>query len=375
MELLKTTAGGSYISFASGLPDPMLYPAATLREIAADVLANDAPAALQYGPAEGHPPLREMVAQLLRDRGLPATAEHVLITNGSQQALDLAARLLLDPGDRVLVEGPSYLAALQIFDSCEAEYGVVGMCEEGMVVEEARTALGARPARLIFTLPNFQNPTGITMSGRSRQALAELAAERGVALLEDDAYHDLRYEGEALPPVAALAENPRAVYTGTFSKTIAPGLRVGYLYAAPALVARLAQLKQLTDLHSGSLTQRIALEFCRRGQLEPQLELLRNTYRRRRDTMLAALAEQLAGVAHWTRPAGGMFLFLTLPEGMDAARLLPRAMERGVVYVPGGSFFAAGGGENTLRLNFVSAAEEAIRRGIGILAALIRAAA
>jgi 2-aminoadipate transaminase len=369
MELIKTTAGGDYISFASGLPDPALYPAAALAEIAEEVLAQDGRAALQYGPAEGHPPLRARVAEMLRRRGLAdATPEHVLITHGSQQALDLAARACLNPGDSVLLETPSYLAAIQIFDSYEAGYDVVPLDAEGMDVERAEVILKTRIPRLLYTLPNFQNPTGITQSLARRQRLAELAAAHAIPTLEDDAYHDLRYEGEPLPPVAALAPNPLAVYTGTFSKTIAPGLRVGYLYAQPPLVARLAHLKQITDLQTGSFTQRIVLRFCERGLLEPQIALLQQTYRARRDALLQALTDHLPPEVRWTRPAGGMFVFVTLPEGRDAAALLPTAMQRGVVYVPGASFHPNGGGAHTLRLNFVSADEAAIRRGIALLA-------
>jgi len=313
---------------------------------------------------------------MLRRRGLSdATPEHVLITHGSQQALDLAARAFLDTDDTVLLETPSYLAAIQTFDSYEAVYDAVPVDEEGMDVERAESRLRERRPKLIFTLPNFQNPTGLTQSLARRLRLAEWAAQQNLPLLEDDAYHDLRYEGESLPPVTALAKNPLALYTGTFSKTIAPGLRVGYLYAQPPLVARLAQLKQITDLHSNSFTQRMALRFCERGLLEPQIALFRRTYRARRDALLAALEQSLSGLATWTRPAGGMFVFVSLrPDRSqwDASALLPAAMERGVVYVPGASFHPDGGGANTLRLNFVSAEEEAIRRGVATLAEVVR---
>jgi 2-aminoadipate transaminase len=370
MELIKTTAGGDYISFASGLPDPALYPVDTLRSITDEVLANDGRAALQYGPAEGYPPLREYVAQLLQQRGLPATPEHVLITNGSQQALDLAARALLEEGDLVALERPSYLAAIQTFDSYEAAYAPLPMDEGGMDVQALRAA--APRARLLYTLPNFQNPSGITTSGERRRAIAEIAAEHALPVLEDDAYHDLRYEGEALPPVAALADNTAAIYTGTFSKSIAPGVRVGYLFADPALVTQLGQLKQITDLHTGSLTQRVVYQFCTQGHLEPGIERFRDSYRTRRDVLLAALEAHLSGVITWTRPAGGMFVWASLPEGRSAQELLVRAMAQKVVFVPGGSFHPGGGGEHTFRLNFVSATEERIREGIAILARVLR---
>ncbi|MGV3723973.1 MAG: PLP-dependent aminotransferase family protein, partial [Actinomycetota bacterium] len=357
MELIKTTAAGDYISFASGLPDPALYPVKLLRELTDEVLSMDGRAALQYGPAEGYAPLREFVAGMLCDRGLAATPDSILITNGSQQALDLAARAILDPGDRVALERPSYLAAIQAFDSYGARYSPVPMDDEGM---ESLGLLAAAQSgsRLIYTLPNFQNPSGITMSAVRRKEVAEIAAARDIFLLEDDAYYDLRYEGRQLLPVCALAPNLGAVYTGTFSKSIAPGVRVGYLCADPELVARLGQLKQITDLHTGSLTQRVVYQYCARGHLQPGIERFRESYRARRDVLLCALEARLGGLAHWTRPAGGMFVWVTLPEGRNAAELLRRAMARGVVFVPGASFHADGGGENTFRLNFVSATED-----------------
>jgi len=372
MELIKTTAAGDYISFASGLPDPALYPVDLLRELTDEVLTQDGRAALQYGPAEGYPPLREYVAELLRSRGLDATPDHVLITNGSQQGLDLAARALLDPGDGVLLESPSYLAAVQAFDSYEARYVTIPMDSDGMVTAELPAALTAGP-KLAYTLPNYQNPTGITLTAARRQALADAAAASGMGVLEDDAYHDLRYEGDALPPVCALARNPWAVYTGTFSKTVAPGVRVGYLWADPSLVTRLGQLKQITDLHTGSLTQRVIHRYCTGGHLEPGTRRFCEVYRLRRDALLAALDREAKGLITWTRPSGGMFVWCTLPAGRTAEELLRRAMARGIVFVPGASFHADGGGENTFRLNFVSATEARIREGIGILGQVLRA--
>jgi 2-aminoadipate transaminase len=296
----------------------------------------------------------------------------VLITHGSQQALDLAARAFLDPGDRVLLESPTYLAALQTFDSYGAQYEALPVDEDGILTTDLRRRLRETRPKLLFLLPNFQNPTGVTMALHRRQEVAEAAAEAGVPLLEDDAYHDLRYDGAPLPPVAALARNPAALYTGTFSKTIVPGIRVGYVAGAPVVIERLGQLKQITDLHSSSLGQRIALQFCLEGHLEPQITRLCAAYGQRRDAMLAALATHMAGRATWTHPRGGMFLLLTLPAGIDTASLLPQAMEAGVAFVPGGTFFPKGGGDHTLRLNFVSATPERIEEGVRILSDVIR---
>ncbi|MCS6860674.1 MAG: PLP-dependent aminotransferase family protein [Abditibacteriales bacterium] len=371
MELIKTTAGGNFISFASGLPDPSLFPARELRDITDDILTRDDNNALQYGAAEGFAPLRDWVAQRLRERGLKATAENVLITSGSQQALDLVARALLDAGDTVLMESPSYLAAIQAFDSYEVNYVTLPMDEDGMDTAALEKALASCSPKLIFTLPNFQNPTGITLSAERRQRVAELAAAKDIPILEDDAYYDLRYDGEPLPPIASLAENRWAFYTGTFSKTIAPGIRVGWVYGDADLIARLAQLKQITDLHSNSLTQRIAYEFCARGKLPGQIEFLCRAYKEKRDAMLTALQHSMPPSVRWTHPQGGMFLFLTLPDGQDGDALLPHAMERGVVFVPGASFHPNGGGANTVRLNFVSPPHQDIERGITLLAQTI----
>lgn len=376
MEILKQVAAADVISFASGLPDPDLYPTDTLRGITDEILTRDGRAALQYGPAEGVPALRAWVADRLRQRGLDVTAEGVLITHGSQQALDLAARAFLDPGDRVLLESPSYLAAIQTFDSYEAEYDTLPVDENGLDPSGLRAILKshAQPAKLLFILTNFQNPTGVTLAPERRQPVAEAAAAAGLPLLEDDAYHDLRYDGAPLPPVAALARNPWALYTGTFSKTIVPGIRVGYVAGDPVLIGRLAQLKQITDLHSTSLGQRIALRFCQEGYLEPQIARLCAAYKERRDAMLAALAAHMTGLATWTHPQGGMFLLLTLPAWIDAAALFPRAMAAGVAFVPGGTFFPRSGGDHTLRLNFVSASPDQIHEGIRLLAGVIREA-
>jgi 2-aminoadipate transaminase len=370
MELIKTTAAGDFISFASGLPDPALFPVELLREITDDVLARDGRGALQYGAAEGYAPLRELVAGILRHRSLEATPEHVLITTGSQQAIDLAARALLDPGDRVLIETPSYLAAIQTFDSYEVQYQPLETDAEGIVPERLPEDPGG--AKLLYVLPTFQNPTGHTMYRRGREAVAAYVDRHGLAVLEDDAYHDLRYEGIPQPPICALTRSPWTIYTGTFSKVIAPGLRVGYLCAQPELVARLAQLKQITDLHSGSLSQRVVHEYCVRGYLEPGIQLFRSTYTARLTAMLEALQAEMPDRVEWTRPEGGMFVWMMLPRGIDVDALLRQAMERGVVFVPGATFHPDGRGQHTLRLNFVSADEERIRRGIAILGELLR---
>ena len=370
MELLKTAGSGEYISFASGLPDPALFPAEALGAAAERVLSADAAGALQYGPAEGYPPLRAWLAERLTERGFAARPDNILLTSGSQQALDLAARAFLNEGDRVCIESPTYLAALQVCDSYGAIYRPVPQDEEGMDVALAESAVSAG-CSMLFALPNFQNPTGRTLSLDRRERLAAALDRADTALMEDDAYYDLRYEGEALPPIGSLMRKGIALYSGTFSKIIAPGLRVGYLYGPPEVIARLTQLKQITDLHTGSLAQRLVYEFVTKNDLDGQIERLRTAYRAKRDVMLAALRETMPGGVSWTRPAGGMFLWLTLPEPMNASDLLMTAMSRGIIFVPGIGFHPDGRGANTLRLNFVSASPEKIKAGIAILAQIV----
>jgi 2-aminoadipate transaminase len=372
MELLKTAGSGDYISFASGLPDPALFPAELLSTVAERVLWSDGAGALQYGPAEGYPPLREWVAERLRDRGFAAAQENILLTSGSQQALDLAARAFINEGDAVCIETPTYLAALQVCDSYGARYRSVSQDEGGMDVEAAEAALSGDCAAL-FALPNFQNPTGRTLSLERRERLAAALDRSRAVLIEDDAYYDLRYEGEPLPAIGSLMREGVALYTGTFSKIIAPGLRVGFLYGPAEVVARLTQLKQITDLHTGSLSQRLVFEFVTYCDLPAQIERLRDAYRAKRDTMLAALQAAMPEGVAWTRPAGGMFLWMTLPPTMDAADLFKEALARGVIFVPGASFHPDGRGANTLRLNFVSAPPGKIEEGVQILGDIIRA--
>jgi 2-aminoadipate transaminase len=372
MELLKMAGTGDYISFASGLPDPTLFPGDLVREAADRVLTSDAAGALQYGPAEGYPPLRAWVAERLRARGFAAQMEQILLTSGSQQALDLVARAFLDNGDPVCVESPTYLATLQVCDSFGAAYRPVPQDEEGMEMTAAEEAL-ASGCKLLFALPNFQNPTGRTLTSERRVRLAAALDRTETALMEDDAYYDLRYEGDPLPPIGSLMREGTAFYSGTFSKSIAPGLRVGFLYGPAKVIERLTQLKQITDLHTGSLSQRIIHRFVTECDLDAQIERLRTAYRAKRDIMLVTLTETMPEGVYWTHPAGGMFLWMTLPEAMNAAELLKTALQRGLIFVPGAGFHPDGRGANTLRLNFVSAPPEKIVTGVKLLAEAIRA--
>ncbi len=362
---------GDFVNFASGLPDPTLFPVEELTSAAREILREDATGALQYGPSDGYKPLRAWIAERLRGRGLPATPESVLITSGSEQALDLCAGAFVDPGDRVCIESPTYSAALETFNSFGANYTPIPHDEEGLDVEHAdRELLGAK---LIYALPNFQNPSGRTLASDRRRRLAAAVSDSGAVLIEDDAYFDLRYDGEDLSPLSSLIPE-RSLYLSTFSKIIAPGLRVGYVHGPVEIVERLTQLKQIADLHTGSFAQRLVYKYVLTGDLSDHIDRIRAAYRSKRDATLAALHETMPTGVTWTEPEGGMFLWLTLPEGMDSASLLKSAIDRGILFVPGAGFHPDGTGGNTIRLNFASPPYVKIAEGVKELAEIVRSA-
>ncbi|HEU5394380.1 MAG TPA: PLP-dependent aminotransferase family protein, partial [Candidatus Methylomirabilis sp.] len=344
MQLIRVLAERPVINFASGLPDPAGFPAKALGEAAAEVLGEDWRGGLQYGEAEGYRPLREWVAADLTARGVPTETAQVLIVSGSQQGIDLAARALLQPGDVVLTEEPSYLAALQVFASYEATVRPIATDGEGLDPEAAAAALRQPGVKLLYTMPSHQNPSGATLAPERRRSLLRAALAAGVPVLADEAYLDLRYESGEPGLLAAAAPEAPVLTVGTFSKTIAPGLRVAWVAGPAPVIGRLALLKQVTDLHAGSLTQRLVHRYLGAGRLPAQVAHLRAAYRAKRDTFLRALTRHLGGRATWTRPAGGMFLLLRLPRGRSATTLLPTALDAGVAYVPGAPFFPAGGG-------------------------------
>jgi 2-aminoadipate transaminase len=371
MQLIRVMGERQVINFASGLPDPAGFPVDALREGATAVLAEDWRGGLQYGEAEGYRPLREWVAADLSRRGAPTTASQVLMVSGSQQGIDLVARGLLQRGDVVLTENPSYLAALQVFASYETVIRPMPTDADGIDVALTAAALGEADAKLLYLMPSHQNPSGATLAEGRRRPLLEAALATGVPVLADEAYLDLRYDaGEPAPLAAALPGAP-VVSVGTFSKVIAPGLRVAWLAGPEEVVARLALLKQVTDLHTNSLTQRLVYRYVSDGRLPAQVARLRAAYRDKRDAFVRALERHLTGKATWTRTAGGMFLLLRLPAGQSATALLPTALDHGVAFVPGAPFFPAGGGEETMRLNFVSPPLEQIEEGVMRLAKAI----
>jgi 2-aminoadipate transaminase len=371
MELIKILGKRQAINFASGLPDPAGFPVQALREGAAAILGDDWRAGLQYGEAEGYRPLREWVADDLGARGIPTTPDGVLITSGSQQGIDLVGRALLAPGDVVLTENPSYLAALQVFDSFEATVRAIPTDDGGIDAEAAVASLRQPEVRLLYLMPNHQNPSGITLAPERRRPILEAARAAGVPILADEAYLHLRYDPGVPEPLAAGDPEAPVITVGTFSKTIAPGVRVAYVAGPPPLVSRLGLLKQITDLHANSFTQRLVYRYLASGEYPAHVEALCAAFRTKRDAFLAALGGRLRGRATWTRPAGGMFLLLRLPEGRSAARLLPAALDLGVAYVPGDAFFPGGDGASTMRLNFLSPALDEIEDGVARLAQAI----
>lgn len=381
-ELLKVIEQPGVISFAGGLPAPECFPAEEIGLAAERVLAREAGRVLQYGPTEGFPPLRDFLLGLMRGRGLPAGLDNLLVTNGSQQALDMIAKLLIDPGDLIVVENPTYMGALQAFRPYRPAFATLPMDDQGLRVDAlerllADLAAENRRPKFLYTVASFQNPTGVTLSAERRRALVELAARYELPIVEDDPYGELRYSGEAPPLLAALDIErwgaPRHVlYLSTFSKLLAPGLRVGWAVAPEPLLRRMVQVKQGLDLHTSSLAQAIAYEACRDGLLDRQIPRICAVYQARRDAMLAALERHMPPGTRWTRPDGGMFLWITLPEGYNTTELLAIALEQQrVAFVPGGAFHANGGGENTMRLNFSFSTPEQIVDGVRRLALVL----
>jgi 2-aminoadipate transaminase len=369
-EILKVTAQPEVISFAGGLPAPELFPVEAVKAAADGALSKHGSRALQYGPSEGFMPLREWIATEMDERGITATASDVLITNGSQQVLDLVAKLFLDPGDVVLTENPTYLAAIQAFQTFEVKFVPVPTDAEGLIPEALPELIREHRPKFLYTIPNFQNPTGVTLSAERRLTIAQIAADRGLVVVEDDPYGKLRYRGADIPPIKHWDAVGQVVYASTFSKTIAPGLRLGWVVAAPDFFERLLMFKQASDLHTSSFDQLVAYHYLSSNDQAAHLATIRSVYGERFDVLDRTLREAMPAGYSWTRPDGGMFLWLTGPEHLDSLELLTRAVQHNVAFVPGRDFFPAGGGANFMRLNFSNSAPERIREGVGRLASL-----
>ena len=386
-ELFKVVQRPGMISFGGGMPAPETFPCEEVAQACAQVLREQGAVALQYGQTEGYNPLRDYIAEAtMAEQGLFARRENILITTGGLQVADLLPKVLLDPGEAIVVEAPTFLGALASFSPYRPRYISIPMDEQGMQVERLEEMLpGERGVKLIYAIPNFQNPAGCTMSLARREKLVALADAHGIPIYEDDPYSQLRFSGEPLPPLIVLDQKRLGVpagpdayeagnvlYAGSFSKILSPGIRLGWVAGPTPIIAQLARAKQGTDLHTSLLVQMIAYELCRQGFFPGHIARIRELYRKRRDLMLSLMRQHFPAEARWTEPEGGLFLWVTLPEGVDAAAILPEAVEEGVAFVAGRPFYAGEGGQNCMRLNFSNASEEQLERGIVRLGAVLK---
>ncbi|KAF0107766.1 MAG: aminotransferase [Anaerolineaceae bacterium] len=379
-ELLKLTEQPDIISFGGGLPAPEVFPVKEFKAACNYVLDNFGSQSLQYSTTEGYRSLREMIARHTERYSVNITPENILITSGSQQALDFIGRVFINQGDHIVVESPTYLGALQAWNAYGAQYIAVPSDEDGMDVDKLEEALRIGP-KFIYVLPNFQNPSGTTLSLERRKKLVELADRYGVPIVEDDPYGQLRFEGEHLPSLVWLDSQFRGdngcytgnvIYLSTFSKLLAPGIRLAWVIAPEQVIRKLVQTKQAADLNTAMFNQMVAYEVGKGGFLDEHVKFIRQVYKERRDVMIEAMEELFPSNVRWTRPQGGMFLWGILPEGMDAAEMLKKAIERKVAFVPGASFHPNGGGANTMRINFSYSNPENIREGITRLGTLLK---
>jgi len=363
-EILKVTTMPEVISLAGGLPAPEVFPVSEFREAFDRVLRDQGPVALQYSASEGYRPLREFLAERLRRFGTRCAADNILITNGSQQALDLIGKIFLNPGDKVLIEKPSYLGAIQAFDSYQATYVIVPMDEDGMLTDGLDEILGREDVKLIYALPNFQNPSGRTMALKRREQLMQAAARHNVPLVEDDPYGELRYEGRDLPSLQSMDTTNLVIGLGTFSKILAPGLRLAWMVLPEPVYDMFVLSKQPADLHTSTVAQMAIWEVCKNGFVDQHVEKIKALYHERRDAMLDALEAYFPLNARWTKAQGGLFVWAELPEEIDTRELLVEAIQQKVAFVPGQSFHTDRSGQNTMRLNFSNVTPDRLRLGI-----------
>lgn len=372
-ETLKLTAQPDIISFAGGMPAPEVFPVEAMRAAMDKVMTTKGRIALQYGPTDGYLPLREKIAARHRAAGIDCTAKNILMINGSQQGLDLAGKLFLNPGDLVVCESPTYTAALSAFQAYECGFLPIATDDDGMIPEDLERKLATNPrARMIYVIPTFQNPTGRTWSLERRKALLALAEKYSLPILEDNPYGDLRYEGETVPTLKSMDTQGLVVYMGSFSKVLSPGIRLGWLVAAPELLEKFNTAKQGADLQASTIMQLVVDTYLEDNDLDENIRNLNALYRKRRDLMLSLLEQEFPKGSSWTHPEGGLFIWATLPEHIDTARIMPEVVARKVAYIPGHSFFAEGGVTNTLRLNYSNSDEEKIVIGMKLMGEVLR---
>ena len=377
-ELLKLLQAPDMISFAGGLPNPATFPTEIIREITNDILSGDARSALQYGITEGYLPLREAVAERMRGKRIDVTTDNIGIVSGSQQVIDLVGKVFIDPGDSIVVSAPTYLTALTGFAVYNARFETVPIDEDNMRMDLFEDKLktltsDSRHPKLIYALPNFQNPAGVTMPERNRRRLIDLASEHDLIILEDDPYGELRYRGDDVRPIKSFDDEGRVVYMSTFSKILAPGLRIGWMLAHPDILRKLIIAKQSSDVCTNVLGQVISHEYIARGHIDTQIGKIRAMYGRKMDLMLDGMKRFMPDGIEWITPEGGMFLWATLPEGLSSGELLEKALKKGVAFVSGRAFFPdPADGMSTMRLNFTYPSDDLIEEGLRRLGAVIK---
>ncbi|MFS8541542.1 MAG: PLP-dependent aminotransferase family protein [Tissierellales bacterium] len=372
-ELLKLTQKPEVISFAGGLPAPELFPIEEMKKAAIKVLDQKGAAALQYGPTEGYNPLREKIAKRMAKVKVNATIDNILITSGSQQGLDFVARVFINPGDVVICESPTYLGAINAFKAYEPRFVEVATDDEGMILEDLEKALKENEnAKFIYVIPDFQNPSGKTWSIERRKGLVELANKYNVAVVEDNPYGELRFEGEILPSLQHFDTEGRVIFLGTFSKILTPGVRLGWICAHPEVLTKFIMVKQGADLQSATTAQMEVDQLLEDYDIEAHIEKIKAVYKKRKDLMIKTMEEEFPEGVTWTNPQGGLFTWVVLPEHLNAREIAVKALEKNVAYVPGGAFFPNGGHENTFRMNYSNMPEDKIVEGIKRLGEVLR---
>lgn len=371
-EILRVTENPETISFAGGLPNPKFFPVKEIANASSKVLEEDCANVLQYSTTEGYLPLREYIAERYRTKkGLKVGPDEILITNGSQQGIDLIGKVFLDKGDQIVMERPGYLGAIQALSMYEPIYRSIPLLDDGIDTDLLETTFRGGGIKLFYTVPNFQNPSGITYSGQKRRDVADILKKHGVIFIEDDPYGELRFIGEDLPSMGTYIED-NIILLGTFSKIIAPGLRLGWICAKKDIMERIIVAKQASDLHSNQLSQRVIYQYLIDNDIDRHIMRIRDAYKKRRDLMVSMITEHFPEEIRCTEPDGGMFLWITLPERISSLDLFNLAIQENVAFVPGNAFYVDGGGNNTLRLNFSNSDETKIEEGIERLANIIK---
>jgi 2-aminoadipate transaminase len=361
-EILKVTENPEIISFGGGLPNPQSFPVEAISQAVDEVLAENGSEALQYSTTEGYTPLREYIAQRYSSQGLNVHADEILITNGSQQCLDLVGKVFLDKDDKVLLEKPTYLAAIQAFSLYEPQFESVELLEDGVDLDALEKILSNNNIKLFYAVTSFQNPTGITYSDEKRKELAKLLKKYGTVLVEDNPYGEIRFMGDYSPPVKSYLDE--GILFGSFSKIVSPGMRLGWIVAKEEVMDKLITVKQASDLHSNYFTQRVVYQFLKTNPVDEHIQKIRNLYKKQRNCMIRMMEEYFPPEVKYTQPEGGMFLWVTLPEGSSSMDLFDIAIKENVAFVPGQAFYVDGDGKNTMRLNFTNSDEESIEEGI-----------